>query len=124
MDGKLCHDCDGKLTTCLFNESPIAIPCVLRRCPERFWWRLGESGGGDVPFAAVERKADKPEPLISLLKPAFSDLKRMLLVDDGRFVTFKWIGHGDNSIVAAPFMETCKFSSSYITLIPVPFPTE
>jgi hypothetical protein len=36
--------------------------------------------------------ADKPEPLASLLRPYFRDLKRMLPIEDGKFVTFEWIG--------------------------------
>ena len=36
--------------------------------------------------------ADRPEPLASLLRPFFPDLKRMLPIEDGKFVTFEWIG--------------------------------
>ena len=36
--------------------------------------------------------ADKPEPLAALLKPVFPDIKRMLPIEDGQFVTFEWIG--------------------------------
>ena len=36
--------------------------------------------------------ADSPEPLAALLRPVFPGLKRMLPVEDGKFVTFEWIG--------------------------------
>ena len=36
--------------------------------------------------------ADRPDPLELLLKPAFPDLKRMLPIEDGKFVAFEWIG--------------------------------
>jgi hypothetical protein len=36
--------------------------------------------------------ADRPEPLASLLRPIFPDLNRMLPIEDGKFVTFEWIG--------------------------------
>lgn len=36
--------------------------------------------------------ADRPEPLAKLLKPVFPELKQMVPVEDGRFVTFEWIG--------------------------------
>lgn len=36
--------------------------------------------------------ADQPEPLATLLKPVFPELKQMAPVEDGQFVTFAWIG--------------------------------
>jgi len=36
--------------------------------------------------------ADKPELLASLLKPIFPEIKQMIPVEDGKFVTFEWIG--------------------------------
>jgi hypothetical protein len=36
--------------------------------------------------------ADKPESLALLLRPFFPDIKRMLPVESGKFVTFEWIG--------------------------------
>lgn len=38
--------------------------------------------------------ADRPGPLASLLRPLFPDLKRMLPIEDGKFVAFEWIGGG------------------------------
>jgi hypothetical protein len=36
--------------------------------------------------------ADRPDPLALLLRPVFPDIERMLPVEDGKFVTFEWIG--------------------------------
>lgn len=36
--------------------------------------------------------ADKPEALAVLLQPVFPEIRRMLPVEDGKFVTFAWIG--------------------------------
>jgi hypothetical protein len=36
--------------------------------------------------------ADRPEPLATLLRPLFPELKQAVLVEDGQFVTFEWIG--------------------------------
>lgn len=36
--------------------------------------------------------ADKPEPLAALLRPVFPEITRVLPVEDGKFVTFAWIG--------------------------------
>jgi hypothetical protein len=36
--------------------------------------------------------ADRPEALATLLRPFFPNLKRMLPIEGGRFVSFEWIG--------------------------------
>ncbi|MFZ4395984.1 MAG: PGN_0703 family putative restriction endonuclease [Kiritimatiellia bacterium] len=36
--------------------------------------------------------ADQPELLATLLKPIFPEIKQMIPVEDGKFVTFEWIG--------------------------------
>ncbi len=36
--------------------------------------------------------ADQPDALVSLLRPIFPELKRMLPIEDGQYVGFEWIG--------------------------------
>ncbi len=36
--------------------------------------------------------ANQPEPLATILRPLFPEIKQMLPVEDGQFVTFAWIG--------------------------------
>jgi hypothetical protein len=38
---------------------------------------------------------DQPEVLANLLKPVYPELNRMLHIEDGRYVTFEWIGLKD-----------------------------
>ena len=39
--------------------------------------------------------ADKPEPLKELLRPIFPTIARILPIEDGRYLTFEWIGKRD-----------------------------
>jgi len=36
--------------------------------------------------------ADRPEALAALLRPLFPELRRVVPIEDGKFVTFEWIG--------------------------------
>jgi hypothetical protein len=36
--------------------------------------------------------ADNPESLAALLKPVFPEIRRMVPIEDGKFVAFEWIG--------------------------------
>jgi hypothetical protein len=59
-----------------FNGQPSNHMCDSQVCCVNFLF----------PFA------DRPEELARVLRPVFPDIKKMLPVEDGRYVSFEWIG--------------------------------